>query len=85
MAEKMVPETGLTFKQGMDELERIVRSLESGDMELEESLELYAKGVKLLGVLQGKLDAAEQQVQVLMGQLAQAPEDDIQDNTLSKA
>lgn len=85
MAEKTVSETDLTFKQGMDELERIVRSLESGDMELEESLELYAKGVKLLGVLQGKLDAAEQQVQVLMGQLAQAPEDDIQDSTLSKA
>lgn len=85
MAEKTVSETDLTFKQGMDELERIVRSLESGDMELEESLEQYAKGVKLLGVLQGKLDTAEQQVQVLMGQLAQAPEDDIQDITLSKA
>lgn len=85
MAEKTVSETDLTFKQGMDELERIVRSLESGDMELEESLELYAKGVKLLGVLQGKLDTAEQQVQVLMGQLAQAPDDDIQDSTLSKA
>ena len=35
--------------------------------------------------LQNKLDAAEQQVQVLMGQLAQAPEDDVQDSTLSKA
>ncbi len=85
MAENANPRTDPTFKQGMEELERIVRSLESGDMELEESLDLYAKGVKLLGVLQGKLDSAEQQVQVLMGQLAQAPEDDVQDSTLSKA
>ncbi len=85
MAENANPGTDPTFKQGMEELERIVRSLESGDMELEESLDLYAKGVKLLGVLQGKLDSAEQQVQVLMGQLAQAPEDDVQDSTLSKA
>lgn len=75
----------VTFKQGMEELERIVAALESGDMELEQSLEKYAKGVQLLGVLQGKLDAAEQQVQVLMGELAAAPEDDIQDSTLSKA
>ena len=57
----------------------------SGEMELEQSLDAYAKGVKLLGALQNKLDAAEQQVQVLMGQLAQAPEDDVQDSTLSKA
>lgn len=75
----------LTFKQGMDELEHIVSSLESGDLELEQSLEKYARGVELLGALQGKLDAAEQQVQVLMGQLAQAPDDDAQDTTLSKA
>lgn len=75
----------LTFKEGMDELEQIVAALESGDMELEQSLEKYAKGVELLGLLQGKLDAAEQQVQVLMGDLAAAPEDDVQDSTLSKA
>lgn len=75
----------LTFKEGMDELEQIVAALESGDMELEQSLEKYAKGVELLGLLQGKLDAAEQQVHVLMGDLAAAPEDDVQDSTLSKA
>lgn len=85
MAKESKVDDSLTFKQGMDELEQIVSALESGDMELEESLEKYAQGVKLLGILQGKLDAAEQQVQVLMGQLAAAPEDDIQDSTLSKA
>ncbi len=85
MADTMNAKEDMTFKQGMDELERIVASLESGEMELEQSLDAYAKGVKLLGALQNKLDAAEQQVQVLMGQLAQAPEDDVQDSTLSKA
>lgn len=85
MAKESKADDSLTFKQGMDELEQIVSALESGDMELEQSLEKYAQGVKLLGILQGKLDAAEQQVQVLMGQLAAAPEDDIQDSTLSKA
>lgn len=75
----------MTFKQAMAELESIVSALESGDMELEQSLEKYSKGVALLAMLQGKLDAAEQKVQVLMGQLADAPEDDIQDSMLSKA
>lgn len=75
----------LTFKEAMAELESIVASLEAGDLELEQSLERYGKGVQLLSLLQGKLDAAEQKVQVLMGELAQAPEDDIQDSTLSKA
>ncbi len=75
----------LTSKEALSQLESIVSSLESGELELEQSLERYSQGVKLLAVLQGKLDSAEQKVQVLMGQLAAAPEDDIQDTTLSKA
>lgn len=85
MTEKEQAWEDITFKQGMEELESIVSALESGEMELEQSLEKYGKGVRLLGVLQSKLDAAEQQVQVLMGDLAAAPEDDVQDSTLSKA
>ena len=38
MAEK-TPVEQLTYKQASQELELIIRSLESGDMELEESLE----------------------------------------------
>jgi len=40
MAEK-TPVEQLTYKQASQELELIIRSLESGDMELEESLESY--------------------------------------------
>ena len=42
MAEK-TPVEQLTYKQASQELELIIRSLESGDMELEESLESYAE------------------------------------------
>ena len=38
----------LTYKEASTELELIIRSLESGDMELEESLESYTRGVELL-------------------------------------
>ena len=44
MAEK-TPVEQLTYKQASQELELIIRSLESGDMELEESLESYTRGV----------------------------------------
>lgn len=76
---------GKTFKQGMDALEAIVRSLESGELELEESLERYSAGVALLTALQRRLGEAQQQVEVLMGQLDAAPDDEIQDTTLLNA
>lgn len=47
MAEK-TPVEQLTYKQASQELELIIRSLESGEMELEESLESYTRGVELL-------------------------------------
>lgn len=75
----------VTFKEGMAQLEAIVQQLESGTLELEDSLQKYAQGVSLLAVLQKKLANAEQQVEVLMGELEQAPDDEVQDTTLLKA
>lgn len=56
----------LTYKEASQELERIIRSLESGDMELEESLESYSRGVELLKSLRSRLADAEQKVSVLL-------------------
>ncbi len=75
----------VTFREGMAELEGIVQVLESGTLELEESLEKYATGVALLSELQKRLNAAEQKVEVLMGELEEAPDDTVQDTTLLKA
>lgn len=56
----------LSFKEASVELEQVVRSLESGDLELEDALERYARGVELLKSLRGRLAKAEQKVQVLL-------------------
>ena len=56
----------LTYKEASTELERIIRSLESGDMELEDSLESYTRGVELLKSLRTRLADAEQKVSVLL-------------------
>lgn len=56
----------MTFKEASIELEQIVRSLEAGDLELEESLERYSRGVELLRSLRERLSDAEQKVRVLL-------------------
>ncbi len=62
----------MTFKEASIELEMIVRSLEAGDLELEDSLEKYSRGVELLASLRERLANAEQRVQMLVDQ-AEAP------------
>jgi exodeoxyribonuclease VII small subunit len=66
---KYTPAESLSFKEAQDELEGIVRSLESGTLELEDSLALYERGVALLRSLRTRLEAAEQKIEVLMGEL----------------
>lgn len=56
----------LTYKEASTELELIIRGLEGGDMELEDSLASYTRGVELLKSLRSRLAAAEQKVSVLM-------------------
>lgn len=66
MAEAYRDVNEMTFKEMSIELEQIVRALEAGDLELEESLERYERGVELLKTLRARLATAEQKVRVLL-------------------
>lgn len=66
MADEKRPVEELTYKEASRELELIIRNLESGDLELEDSLEGYARGVELLKSLRTRLANAQQKVSVLM-------------------
>lgn len=55
-----------TFEQSISELEGIVAKLEGGNVTLDESLELFEKGIKLSKSCQQMLDAAEKKVSILM-------------------
>ena len=68
MADKNLetPVEELSFKEASIELEQVVRSLESGDLELEDALARYARGVELLKSLRERLTNAEQKVKVLL-------------------
>jgi|GEM_PF-382700 len=63
------PPEGLSFGAALAELDQVVAALESGQLELEESLSRYERGVSLLRALQGKLADAQQKVTMLIGEL----------------
>ena len=77
------PIDAMTFREAMNELDGIVRKLESNTMELEDSLKAYERGVALIAELQKRLADAEQKVETLMGELSGAQDDAVRDTTLS--
>src|SRR5437762_14331404 len=54
------------FEASLEELERIVRQLEQGELTLEKSLELFEQGVKLSRDCQERLNQAERRIEILM-------------------
>jgi exodeoxyribonuclease VII small subunit len=54
-----------TFESSLEELERIVRELEQGELTLEQSLELFEQGVKLSRECQERLNQAERRIELL--------------------
>ena len=75
----------MSFREAMHELDAIVSRLESNELELEDGLAAYERGVALLRNLKTRLDGAQQKVEVLVGELNQSASDDEIDTTLSKA
>jgi exodeoxyribonuclease VII small subunit len=55
-----------TFENSLQELEKIVRKLEDGDLSLEESLKHFEDGVKLSRECQERLNQAERRIEVLL-------------------
>ncbi len=57
--------TKFTFEAGMAELEAIVKSLEKGDLPLEESFKAFERGVKLSEQLNGILERGDARIREL--------------------
>ncbi len=56
-------EQNMTFEAAMQRLEEIVRTMEQGDVALEESLKLFQEGTQLVRTCSGLLENAQQQIQ----------------------
>jgi exodeoxyribonuclease VII small subunit len=55
-----------TFEASLNQLETIVKQLETGDLPLEESLKLFEKGVALSRECRERLNEAERRIEILM-------------------
>jgi exodeoxyribonuclease VII small subunit len=55
-----------SFEGSLDELEKVVKELESGDLPLERSLALFEKGMALSEQCRKQLEDAETRVEMLI-------------------
>ncbi len=57
-----------TFEESLRKLEKIVDTLESGELPLEDSIKLFEEGLLLSNLCKQELDAAEGKVEILAKQ-----------------
>jgi exodeoxyribonuclease VII small subunit len=60
------PETLGSFEATLERLHQIVERLESGQLDLEESLVLFEEGVRLSRASQARLNSAERRIEELL-------------------
>ncbi|GIP37601.1 exodeoxyribonuclease 7 small subunit [Paenibacillus sp. J31TS4] len=66
----------LSFEEAMDKLEEIVGRLETGDVPLEQAIELFQQGMELSQLCTLKLDQVERRIEMLIdenGSLSRKP------------
>lgn len=56
----------LSFEDAMKRLEEIINSLESGEVKLEDAIELYTEGIKLQEYCENKLNNAKLKVEKIV-------------------
>lgn len=54
------------FEEALDELEKVVERLESGELSLEDSLAAFEEGVKLVRYCNQKLAEVEKKIEILV-------------------
>lgn len=60
------PLDGMSFEKALAELEEIVRKLEDGKAELEESIALYERGAALKAHCEARLRQAEERIEKIV-------------------
>jgi len=66
----------VSFESCLDELEKVVKELEGGDLSLDRSLQLFERGMNLSDTCRKQLEEAETRVEMLIrkeGKIAAEP------------
>ena len=62
-------EKTVNFEKSLKDLEQIVRELESGDVNLDESLKKFEQGIELYKKCRSTLETAEKKIKILSDSL----------------
>lgn len=57
-----------SFEEVVKDLNEITNKIESGEVSLDESLQLYEQAIKLIGICNKQLDKVEQKVKIITGE-----------------
>jgi exodeoxyribonuclease VII small subunit len=63
--DKTAPNARPTFEAGLQELESIVKEMETGELPLERAIALFEQGIKLSDACRKQLEEAETRVEIL--------------------
>ncbi len=66
MAEGSTEITQMSFEEALQALEKVVRDLESGEVPLDRSIDLYERGEELRRHCQARLDAAQARIEKIV-------------------
>jgi exodeoxyribonuclease VII small subunit len=66
MHEEAPGEAKESFESCLEQLEKVVKELEAGDLQLERSLELFEKGMSLSDSCRKQLEEAETRIEILI-------------------
>ena len=70
------PEKPITFEQALANLEKIVTDVEQGKIGLEQSIDQYEQGMKLIKHCRTILEAAEKRIETIAQDTPAPPDDD---------
>ena len=76
MAKKETAAAEPSFEKALAELESLVAKMEDGGLTLEQSLAAHKRGLELARQCRARLDAAQQQVKVLEGEVLKPLQDE---------
>lgn len=54
------------FETALKKLEKIVHTLEEGNISLQEALQSFEEGIKLINLCEEKLEATEKKIEILL-------------------
>ncbi len=80
-----MPRKAASFEDKLQELETLVEQMESGELKLEDALKHFEKGVGLARACQDALNKAEQRVEILLQQSADAEPEPFDPEDAAKA